>query len=69
MKQKIYEHHFKVGERGCLQDLNLDAIISEVERDGYTVKQISTCYSDKQYPSKKGYDAFIHIFLLAEKPE
>jgi hypothetical protein len=68
MKQKIYEYHFEVGERGSLIDLNLDAIISEVERDGYTVKQISTCYSDKQFPSKKDYDAFIHIFLLAEEP-
>lgn len=67
MKQKIYEHHFEVGKRGNLQDLNLDAIISEVERDGYTVKQISTCYSDKQYPSKKEYVAYIHIFLLAEE--
>lgn len=67
MKQKIYEHHFEVGERGNLQELNLDAIISEVERDGYTVKQISTCYSDKQHPSKKEYVAYIHIFLLAEE--
>lgn len=67
MKQKIYEYHYKVGERGSLQDLNLDAIIKEVERDGYTVKQISTCYSDKQYPSRKEYDAYIHIFLLAEE--
>lgn len=67
MKQKIYEHHFEVGERGNLQELNLDAIISEVKRDGYTVKQISTCYSDKQYPSKKEYVAYIHIFLLAEE--
>ena len=67
MKQKIYEYHFEVGERGSLIDLNLDAIISEVERDGYTVKQISTCYSDKQFPSRKDYDAYIHIFLLADK--
>lgn len=64
MKQKIYEHHYKVDGNGNLQDLNLDAIIKEVERDGYTVKQISTCYSDKQYPSKKEY---IHIFLLADE--
>ena len=69
MKQKIYEYHFEVGERGSLIDLNLDAIISEVERDGYTVKQISTCYSDKQYPSKKEYYSCVHVFLLAEKPE
>lgn len=68
MKQKIYEYHFEVGERGSLIDLNLDAIISEVERDGYTVKQISTCYSDKHYPSKKEYFSCVHVFLLAEKP-
>ena len=69
MKQKIYEHHYKVGVNGTLEDLNLDAIIEEVEHDGYTVKQISTCYSDKQYPSNKEYDAYIHIFLLAEETE
>lgn len=67
MKQKIYEHHYKVDGNGNLQDLNLDAIIKEVERDGYTVKQISTCYSDKQYPSKKEYVSYIHIFLLADE--
>ena len=67
MKQKIYEHHYKVGERGSLQDLNLDAIIKEVEGDGYTVKQISTCYTDKYYQSRKDYDTYIHIFLLAEE--
>ena len=38
------------------------------ERDGYTVKQISTCYSDKHYPSKKEYFSCVHVFLLAEKP-
>lgn len=68
MKQKIYEYHFEVEANGGLKDIDLDAIISEVERDGYTVKQISTCYSDKQFPSKKDYNAFIHIFLLAEEP-
>lgn len=67
MKQKIYEHHFEVEVNGGLKGIDLDAIISEVERDGYTVKQISTCYSDKQYPSKKEYVAYIHIFLLAEE--
>ena len=68
MKQKIYEHHFKVEVNGGLKGIDLDAIIGEVERDGYTVKQISTCYSDKRFPSREDYDAFIHIFLLAEKP-
>lgn len=67
MKQKIYEHHFKVGANGGLKGIDLDAIISEVERDGYTVKQISTCYSDKRFPSREDYDAYIHIFLLADK--
>ena len=67
MKQKIYEHHFEVEANGGLKGIDLDSIISEVERDGYTVKQISTCYSDKQFPSRKDYDAYIHIFLLADK--
>lgn len=67
MKQKIYEYHYKVDVNGNLEGIDLDAIISEVESDGYTVKQISTCYSDKQYPSRKDYDAYIHIFLLAEE--
>lgn len=68
MKQKIYEYHFEVEENGGLKGIDLDAIICEVERDGYTVKQISTCYSDKRFQSRKDYDSFIHIFLLAEKP-
>ena len=68
MKQKIYEYHFEVEANGGLKDIDLDAIISEVERDGYTVKQISTCYSDKHYPSKKEYFSCVHVFLLAEKP-
>ena len=68
MKQKIYEHHFEVEANGGLKGIDLDSIISEVERDGYTVKQISTCYSDKHYPSKKEYFSCVHVFLLAEKP-
>ena len=67
MKQKIYEHHFKVGANGGLNGIDLDAIIREVEREGYAVKQISTCYSDKRFPSREDYDAYIHIFLLADK--
>lgn len=67
MKQKIYEHHFEVEENGGLKGVDLDAIIKEVERDGYTVKQISTCYSDKQYTSRNSYKAYIHIFLLADE--
>lgn len=50
---------------GGLKDIDLDAIISEVERDGYTVKQISTCYSDKQFQAKKiMMPLFISFYLL-----
>jgi hypothetical protein len=68
MKQKIYEHHFKVGEMGTLEDLNLDALISEVEQEGYSVKQISTSCTNKHFPSQHRPDNYVHIFLLAEKP-
>jgi len=68
MQQKIYEHHFKVGENGTIEDLNLDSLVQEAKNEGFTVKQISTCYSNKYYPSNKDYDSYIHIFLLAEKP-
>lgn len=67
MKQKIYEFHYEVEVNGCMKDADFAAIINEVEQDGFTVKQISTCYSDKQYQSKKEYKAYIHIFLLAEE--
>lgn len=67
MKQKIYEFHFEVEVNGGMKDVDFDAIINKVEHDGFTVKQISTCYSDKQYQSKKEYEAYIHIFLLAEE--
>lgn len=68
MKQKIYEHHFKVGESGALENLYLDAIISEVEQEGYSVKQVSTCCTNKHFSSQDRPDNYVHIFLLAEKP-
>lgn len=68
MKQKIFEYHFKVEESGALEDLCLDTIINEVEQEGYSVKQISTCCTNKHFPSQDRPDNYVHIFLLAEKP-
>lgn len=68
MQQKIYEHHFKVGVNGTLEDMDLESIIEDIEYDGYTVKQISTCCTNKHFPSQERPDNYVHIFLLAEKP-
>lgn len=67
MEQKIYEHHFRVSVNGTLEDLNLEALIKEVEGDGCVVKQISTCCVNKHFPSREQPDSYIYVFLLANK--
>lgn len=68
MEQKIYEHHFEVESTGSLKGINLDDLIREAEKEGFTVKQISTCSSCQTYVNQDSL-TFVHVFLLAEKEE
>lgn len=65
MKQKIYEHHFKVEVNGGLKGIDLDAIIGEVEREAIQLSrfQPAILISDSQV-GKIMMHLFISSYLL-----
>lgn len=68
MKQKIVHLHSKVNEKGILLDFDLDEEIEKLKRDNYVVKQLASS-SSSNIVDIRGTTTFVHVFLLAEKPE
>lgn len=68
MQQKIVHLHSKVNQNGVLTDFNLDDEIKKLKKEGWVVKQITSSSSSNIIDSR-GTTTFVHVFLLAEKPE
>lgn len=66
MEQKVFECHVKVEQGGSLET-SIEEKINEVLPNGWTIKQISSCVSNKEWDSCEIPDCYIHLFLLAEK--
>ncbi len=68
MKQKVFKYTYKVCESGEPEEYNLDEEVKRLTSDGWTIKQISTCTSNKYFVNRDT-EAYLHVFLFAEKPE
>lgn len=65
MEQKVIRNSYQVSCDGEFES-DINEMIEGLIIDGWTVKQISTCSSCKNYPNQPS-ETYIHVFLLAEK--
>lgn len=68
MEQKVFKYKFEVYQSGEPKGYNLDEEVKRLISDGWTIKQISTCTTNK-YFANSGTETYLYVFLLAEKPE
>lgn len=68
MQQKIVHLHSRVNINGVLTDINLDDEIKKLTKDEWVVKQIASS-SSCDIVDCRGTTTYVHLFLLAEKPE
>ena len=55
MEQKVFEFHFKVVGNGNLET-SIEKRVDEIKSDGWIIKQISTCSSNKSWSSRSDSD-------------
>ena len=68
MEQKIFKYKYKVNQSGEPEVYNLDEEVERLISGGWTIKQISTCTTNKYFVNRDT-EAYLHVFLLADKPE
>ncbi len=68
MEQKIFRFKYRVYQLGNPEEYDLDEKVEELVSLGWTIKQISTCTSNKYFVNKDT-EVYLHVFLLAEKPK
>ena len=67
MKPNVFELHFDVEPGGKLKGFEIDKEIKKLNAQGWVVKQISSCSSNKHWDSQEKPQCFVHLFLFAEK--